>query len=121
MNMGLGWQLSLSKLAAFIGKQRQVTSVSGLSVLKISHHSTSKYHLQDSARTEEPIGAELPWYLLVPSQHHFITIAPKHQQAAPVPAGVGDLVIGEEFIINTQPQSSHNSEETPVQHHKGTD
>ncbi|MEI8598242.1 hypothetical protein P4S64_13600 [Vibrio sp. M60_M31a] len=67
MNMGLGWQLSLSKLAAFIGKQKQVTSVSGLSVLKISHHSTSKYHLQDSARTEEPIGAELPWYLLVPS------------------------------------------------------
>ncbi|MDV6250913.1 hypothetical protein [Vibrio sp. EA2] len=121
MNMGLGWQLSLSKLAAFIGKQKQVTSVSGLSVLKISHHSTSKYHLQDSARTEEPIGAELPWYLLVPSQHHFITIAPKHQQAAPVPAGVGDLVIGEEFIINTQPQSSHNGEETPVQHHKGTD
>ncbi|MEI8598241.1 hypothetical protein P4S64_13595 [Vibrio sp. M60_M31a] len=51
---------------------------------------------------------------------HFITIAPKHQQAAPVPAGVGDLVIGEEFIINTQPQSSHNGEETPVQYHKGT-
>jgi hypothetical protein len=123
MNMGLGWQLSLSKLAAFIGQQKHVTSISGLSVLKISHQSVSHYHLQDSARNEEPIGAELPWYLLVPSQHHFITIAPTHQQLEPKPAGVGDLVIGEEFIItsSTQPHSPIKKGETPLHNHKGTE
>ncbi|MGP8304856.1 hypothetical protein [Vibrio sp. YIC-376] len=123
MNMGLGWQLSLSKLAAFIGQQKHVTSISGLSVLKISHQSASHYHLQDSARNEAPIGAELPWYLLVPSRHHFITIAPTHQQLEPKPAGVGDLVIGEEFIINssTQPHSPMSEGESPSHNHKGTE
>ncbi|SEF43900.1 hypothetical protein [Vibrio hangzhouensis] len=124
MNQGLGWELSLTKLSAFIRKQDNVTNVSGLSVLKISHLTTNHYELQDSARNDEPIKAQLPWYILVPAAHHFITIAPASQRPAPVPAGVGNLVIGEQFIIDETPTpglSRKSSGQTSSTQNKGAD
>ncbi|MBJ7556618.1 hypothetical protein [Marinomonas spartinae] len=99
MNQGLGWQLSLSKLASFINQQPNVANVSGISVLKISQQQT-RYALQDSASTQQPIKAQYPWYLLIPTEHHYIQIENDNITMLPEPTGIGELVIGEEFIIN---------------------
>ncbi|SBS31961.1 hypothetical protein MSP8886_02294 [Marinomonas spartinae] len=99
MNQGLGWQLSLNKLASFINQQPNVANVSGISVLKISQQQT-RYALQDSASTQQPIKAQYPWYLLIPREHHYIQIENDSITMLPEPTGIGELIIGEEFIIN---------------------
>ncbi|CAM3704079.1 hypothetical protein VA7868_01489 [Vibrio aerogenes CECT 7868] len=101
MNTGLGWQLSLNKLAAFIGQQPDVASVSGVSVLKISQQQQTGYTLQDSAVTQQPVTAGYPWNLLIPAAHHSLQIISKPAQHAPQPAGIGELVIGEQLIIDS--------------------
>ncbi|MEL0635654.1 hypothetical protein V6259_02580 [Marinomonas sp. TI.3.20] len=108
MNQGLGWQLSLSKLASFISQQPDVANVSGISVLKISQQHTH-YALQDSASTQQPIKAEYPWYLLIPAEHHYIQIATDNTIMPPEPAGIGELVVGEQFIINTDNAATSNT------------
>ncbi|CAG8999764.1 MAG: hypothetical protein CENE_01743 [Candidatus Celerinatantimonas neptuna] len=100
-NQGLGWQLSLAKLTAFISQFPQVTKVSGLSVLKISQRGSIDYHLQDSAATQQPIQAMYPWYLLLPAEHHSIQVMSKGQISQPQPVGIGELIVGEQFIVNS--------------------
>lgn len=100
-NQGLGWQLSQAKLTAFISQFPHVTKVSGLSVLKISQLGSIDYHLQDSAATQQPIQAMYPWYLLLPAEHHSIQVMSKGQISQPQPVGIGELVVGEQFIVNS--------------------
>ncbi|GMQ48608.1 hypothetical protein [Vibrio sp. 10N] len=99
LNKGLGWTLSLSKLTAFINQQPNVTHVSGLSVLKVTQDPNKEYELLDSARVDEPISAKLPWYLLISAKHHLIKLSSQPHSVDPIPAGVGDLTIGEQFIL----------------------
>jgi hypothetical protein len=99
LNKGLGWTLSLSKLTAFINQQPNVTHVSGLSVIKVTQEPSQEYELLDSARVDEPISAKLPWYLLISARHHQIKLSSQHHTVEPSPAGVGDLTIGEQFIL----------------------
>ncbi|MFM2483670.1 hypothetical protein [Celerinatantimonas yamalensis] len=105
-NLGLGWQLSLSKLVAFISQFPFVSHVTGLSVLKISQLQQTNYQLQDSASSEPTIAAEYPWYILLPAEHHHIQVTPQPLEISPQPVGVGQLTIGEQFIINRSGEPS---------------
>lgn len=105
-NMGLGWRLSLAKLAAFIAHLPGVAEVGGLSVLKITQQHQIDYHLQDSAASCESIQAEYPWYMLLPAEHHSIQVTAEAQLSKPQPIGLGELVIGEQFIINSAQTTS---------------
>ncbi|HDG1711383.1 TPA: hypothetical protein PFE25_004604, partial [Kluyvera ascorbata] len=106
MNTGLGFCLSLEKLSAFILKQKNVVKVSALSALKISLDENTEYTLQDSAATSQPIRAAYPWFLLIPEEHQYIQISPDNLSHKPVTVGIGELVIGEQFIVSTSPTSN---------------
>lgn len=101
LNTGLGFCLSLEKLSAFIRRQKNVIKVSALSALKISVDEDTDYALQDSAATSQPIQAAFPWYLLIPEDHHYIQISSDNLSHKPVTVGIGELVIGEQFIVST--------------------
>lgn len=111
LNTGLGFHLSLEKLGAYIRSQNSVINVSGLSALKISQDQEVDYTLQDSAVNNQPIKATYPWYVLIPEQHHYIQIADDNQNHAPETAGIGELVIGEQFIIGTTTTSNSKGTE----------
>ncbi|MBN3262249.1 hypothetical protein [Pectobacterium brasiliense] len=106
LNTGLGFCLSLEKLSAFILGQQNVIKVSALSVLKISVHEDTDYTLQDSAATNQPIHAAYPWYLLIPEDHHYIQISPDNLTHKPATVGIGELAIGEQFIVSTSMASN---------------
>lgn len=106
LNTGLGFSLSLEKLSAFIRRQENVIKVSALSALKISVDEDTDYRLQDSAATHQPISAAFPWYLLIPEEHHYIQISPDNITHKPVTVGIGELVIGEQFIVSTSTTSN---------------
>ncbi|SHO54744.1 hypothetical protein [Vibrio quintilis] len=122
MNTGLGWQLSLNKLAAFIGQQPEVAGVSGVSVLKISQQQQTGYTLQDSAVQQQPVRAGYPWNLLIPAAHHYLRVTASPVSAEPQPAGIGELVIGEQLIIDSSGDfSNKGTGETPEETTRGTD
>lgn len=98
-NQGLGWQLELDKLAAFIGQHPAVISVAGLSVLKVSQRSATTYRLTDSACNGNTLVADRPWHLMIPMEHHHLDVAVSATENQPIPAGISDLVIGTHFII----------------------
>ncbi|MCW2473919.1 hypothetical protein [Candidatus Symbiopectobacterium sp. NZEC151] len=106
LNSGLGFCLSLEKLSAFILRQKNVVKVSALSALKISIDEDTEYTLQDSATTNQPIRAAYPWYLLIPEVHQYIQISPDNLTHRPVTVGIGELVIGEQFIVSTSTTSN---------------
>ncbi|ATF92312.1 hypothetical protein [Cedecea neteri] len=106
LNTGLGFRLSLEKLSAFILGQENIINVSALSALKISIDEDTDYSLQDSAATSQPIQAALPWFLLIPEEHHYIQISPDNLIHKPVNVGIGELAIGEQFIVG--PASTSN-------------
>lgn len=106
LNTGPGFCLSLEKLSAFILKQKNVVKVSALSALKISLDENTEYALQDSAATSQPIRAAYPWFLLIPEEHQYIQISPDNLSHKPVTVGIGELVIGEQFIVSTSPTST---------------
>ena len=106
LNTGLGFCLSLEKLSAFILRQQNVVKVSALSALKISLDEDTEYSLQDSAATSQPICAAFPWYLLIPEEHQYIQISPDNLSHKPVTVGIGELVIGEQFIVSTSTTSN---------------
>lgn len=105
LNTGLGFCLSLEKLSAFILRQENVVKVSALSALKISIDEDTEYSLQDSAATHQAIRAAYPWYLLIPEEHQYIQISPDNLTHQPVTVGIGELVIGEQFIVSTSTSS----------------
>ncbi|WP_261653453.1 hypothetical protein [Erwinia mallotivora] len=105
LNTGLGFCLSLEKLSAFILRQKDVVSVSALSALKISMDEDAEYTLQDSAANSEPVRAAFPWYLLIPEEHQYIQISADSLTHKPVTVGIGELVIGEQFIVGTSTPS----------------
>lgn len=106
LNTGLGFCLSLEKLSAFIRRQKNVIKVSGLSALKISVDEDTDYTLQDSAANSQPIQAAFPWYLLIPEEHHYIQISSDNRTHKPATVGIGELVIGEQFIVGTSMASN---------------
>ncbi|OAT78902.1 hypothetical protein A9B99_04175 [Mangrovibacter phragmitis] len=106
LNTGLGFCLSLEKLSAFIRRQEDVVEVSALSALKISVDDDTDYTLLDSAVNSHPIRAAYPWYLLIPVEHHYIQISPDNLIHDPVAVGIGELVIGEQFIVSTSTTSN---------------
>lgn len=106
LNTGLGFCLSLEKLSAFILKQENVINVSALSALKISIDEDTDYSLQDSAASTQPIRAALPWFLLIPEEHHYIQISPDNLTYRPLTVGIGELAIGEQFIVGTSTNSN---------------
>ncbi|MZI92916.1 hypothetical protein F9817_06865 [Vibrio sp. CAIM 722] len=111
LNTGLGFGLSLEKLGAFIRSQDKVVNVSSLSALKISIDEDTDYSLQDSAATHQPIQAAFPWFLLIPEVHHYIQISTDNLAHDPEEAGIGDLVIGEQFIIHSTTTSNNKGTE----------
>lgn len=108
LNTGLGFCLSLEKLSAFILRQENVINVSALSALKISIDEDTDYSLQDSAASAgtQPIRAALPWFLLIPEEHHYIQISPDNLSHPPLTVGIGELAIGEQFIVGTSTNSN---------------
>ncbi|TAI81182.1 hypothetical protein [Pectobacterium versatile] len=110
LNTGLGFCLSLEKLSAFILSEENIIKVSALSALKISVDEDTDYTLQDSAATNQPIRAAYPWYLLIPEEHHYIQISRDNLTHKPATVGIGELVIGEQFIVSTSTTS--NQKET---------
>ncbi|MBB1199761.1 hypothetical protein EGM70_05520 [Enterobacteriaceae bacterium 89] len=110
LNTGPGFSLSLEKLSAFILRQPNVVKVSALSALKISIDEKTEYSLQDSAATHQPISAAFPWYLLIPAEHHSIQISPDNLTHQPVMVGIGELMIGEQFIVSTSATSNPEGE-----------
>ncbi|MGL6315009.1 hypothetical protein [Vibrio sp. WXL103] len=109
LNQGLGWTLSLAKLTAFIKQQAHVVAVSGLSVVKISQLSAHDYQLSDSARNSSTIAAKYPWYMLISASDHLISVTPEVESSQPCPAGLGNLAIGEQFIIQATSEQTQNS------------
>lgn len=105
LNTGLGFCLSLEKLSAFILGQKDVVNVSALSALKISVDEDTEYTLLDSAATSQPVCAAWPWYLLIPAEHQYIHISADNLTYKPATVGIGELVIGEQFIVSTSATS----------------
>lgn len=110
LNTGPGFSLSLEKLSAFILRQKNVIKVSSLSALKISVDENTVYTLQDSAASCQAIRAAYPWYFLIPEEHHYIQISPDNLTHKPMTVGIGELVIGEQFIVSTSTASNSEGE-----------
>lgn len=107
LNQGLGWELSLTNLSAYIRCQNDVAAINDLSVIKISHDQKTHYGVEDSATTKHSIQPEYPWYMLIPAKQHYIqidtdiNIDTSINNSQPVPAGIGNLEIGEQFVITS--------------------
>ncbi|CAK9885823.1 MAG: hypothetical protein XXXJIFNMEKO3_02240 [Candidatus Erwinia impunctatus] len=109
LNTGLGFCLSLEKLSAFILRQPSVVNISALAALKISVDEDSDYALQDSAATSQPIRAAFPWFLLIPEVRQYLQISADNHTHKPVTVGIGELAIGEQFIVGTSTTSNQKA------------
>lgn len=108
-----GWSITRDDLIAHLLGLDEVDYVTRFSLLHIFKEGLDRYGAQDTAATNDAdpgqdrkpsvrtdaITPWYPWSIAVPMKHHFIQTAFDYQSQDPQSAGVGELAIGETFII----------------------
>ncbi len=116
--MEFGGSVNLDELEAFIRSRPYIGFVTNLSVL-ILHYHDKNYTLSDSAATsvlDKTLCASKPWVVLIPMQHHLISIIETDVYISPGQAAVENLRIGNEFVLGDKPGEKKGKKEvdTPM-------
>lgn len=101
-----GWELRPQLLQSFIQQRPYIDYVTDFSLLHISEYGSRQYQLLDSAcfsAEQQPVLRPVqPWNLLLPARQHALTLINQSQPLAAQPTGVGELEIGQTFIISQE-------------------
>lgn len=101
-----GWQLRPQLVQSFIRQRPYVEFVTDFSLLHISDLGSRRYELQDSAcfsAAEQLVLTPVrPWNLLQPASKHALTLLSQLHTVAAQPTGIGELEIGQTFIISQE-------------------
>jgi hypothetical protein len=101
-----GWELRPQLVKSFIRQRPYVEFVTDFSLLHISDLGSRRYELQDSAcfsAVEQLVLTPVkPWHLLQPASKHALTLLSQMQTVAAQPTGIGELEIGQTFIISQE-------------------
>ena len=99
-----GWELRPQLLQSFICQRPYVDYVTDFSLLHIGEYASRQYRMLDSAgfsAAEQPVlGPMRPWNLLQPARQHALQLINQSQPIAAQLTGVGELEIGQTFIIS---------------------
>jgi hypothetical protein len=108
------WTVRREDIEAHIRAQPDVEFVCGVSLLHVAASDTAHHSLDDTARPRgaaewdavETVGSGLrqararwPWSIAVPMRHHLIETMQTHRADHARPTGVGQLAIGNTFIL----------------------
>lgn len=97
-----GEALNLTDLNGFIHSRPYIQYVTGLSVLKISEINNNLYDLADTSRYtghSSRLTPARPWSVMVSDCNHEIEILESRKRKGPEHAGIGNLGLGDDFII----------------------
>ncbi len=96
-----GWQLRPQLLLSFVRQLPYVDFVTDFSVLHISEYGNRQYQLRDSAAEDRELvlHPQRPWNLLTPVRQHALQLLADVRPVQPEVTGVGELEIGQTFII----------------------
>ena len=101
-----GWELRPQLVQSFIRQRPYVEFVTDFSLLHISDLGSRRYGMQDSAcfsAAEQPVLTPVkPWHLLQPASSHALTLLSQREAVVAQPTGIGELEIGQTFIISQE-------------------
>lgn len=100
--VALGGSIFISDILSFMRSLPYIDSVGALSVLQIAKDFRGRFILIDSARLEGGknfISATKPWSVLVPFAEHDLTVVDEELSVQTEPAGIGQLKLGSELVI----------------------
>ena len=103
-----GWSIRRSDLLPFIQALEYIDHVTKFSMLRISEDDKGEFTLFDTVAASSHVCKEnngiitpaYPWSIAIPASRHFIEIMDTLESIDAAVTGIGDLEIGETFIIN---------------------
>ena len=93
----------LTDITGFIYSRPYVEFVTGLSAIKIAEEHSNRFELSDTSRADKDHPAlqpTRPWSVMVSDYTHEISILEKSRTHPSTPAGIGNLQLGDDFIIS---------------------
>ncbi|NJL14400.1 MAG: hypothetical protein HC913_16260 [Microscillaceae bacterium] len=79
-----------------------VEFITKFSMIQIANETEGRFTLLDTAReggTKSFLQATKPWSALVPAEEHQITLIDAREEIKSAQAGIADLELGREFIV----------------------
>ncbi|EAY25101.1 baseplate J/gp47 family protein [Microscilla marina] len=98
----LGGKINISDVLSFMRTLPYVDFITKFSMIQVAQDFLGKFVLLDTARAGDEqsfLKATKPWSVLIPSEDHQITILNERVEFKPSQAGIDDLELGSDFII----------------------
>ncbi len=98
----LGGKINISDVLSFMRTLPYVDFITKFSMIQVAQDFLGKFVLLDTARAGDEksfLKATKPWSVLIPSEDHQITILNERDEITPSQAGIDDLELGSDFII----------------------
>ncbi|OJJ22558.1 hypothetical protein BKI52_07705 [marine bacterium AO1-C] len=98
----LGGKINISDVLSFMRTLPYVDFITKFSMIQVAQDFLGKFVLLDTAREGDEksfLKATKPWSVLIPSEDHQITILNERDEITPSQAGIDDLELGSDFII----------------------
>lgn len=103
LGLAFDWQLRCEDLQARLRALPDVEFVTRLSLLQVAQADDGLYSLHDTARARgealTKACALTPWSIALPMREHLVAPVDRLGEPAPEPSGVGQLGLGQTFII----------------------
>lgn len=98
----LGGKINISDVLSFMRTLPYVDFITKFSMIQVAQDFLGKFVLLDTAREGDEqsfLKATKPWSVLIPSQDHQVTILNERTEIKSSQAGIDDLELGSDFII----------------------
>ncbi len=98
----LGGKVNISDVLSYLRTLPYVDFITKFSMIQIAQDPSGKYVLLDTAREDDAksfLQATKPWATLIPAEEHQISILDEKEEIKSHQAGIEDLELGNDFII----------------------
>ncbi len=99
----LGGRINSSDILSFMRTLTYIDFITKFSMLQTAQDFRGQYQLWDTANLENPtsfLQGTKPWSVLIPAPEHQINILDEKNEIPPTQAGIGNLEVGMDFIVN---------------------